>query len=133
MALAGDWATGTDEAELVAQLIATFAPHYSIHLGDVYYVGGGHEVDENFLGINNPNNGYDPCLWPNGSHGSFALNGNHEMYARGYAYFDRMLPRLGPITNGRRTGKKPATSAWKTNTGELSPWIPVTIGSAGRC
>jgi len=61
IALAGDWATGTDEAESVAQLIAAFAPHYSIHLGDVYYVGGGHEVDENFLGINNPNNGYDPA------------------------------------------------------------------------
>jgi hypothetical protein len=106
IALAGDWATGTDEAESVAQLMAAFVPHYSIHLGDVYYVGGRHEVDENFLGINNPNNGYEPCLWPNGSHGSFALNGNHEMYARGYAYFDRMLPRLGPITNGKTHGQK---------------------------
>jgi Calcineurin-like phosphoesterase len=106
IALAGDWATGTDEAESVGQLIAAFAPHYSIHLGDVYYVGGRHEVDENFLGINNPNNGYAPCLWPHGSHGSFALNGNHEMYARGHAYFDRMLPRLGPIANGKAQGQK---------------------------
>jgi len=106
IALAGDWATGTDEAACVAALIDEFAPHYSIHLGDVYYVGSRHEVEEKFLGIDNPNNGYDPCLWPAGSRGSFALNGNHEMYARGYAYFDRMLPRLGLRTDGKPQGQK---------------------------
>jgi hypothetical protein len=104
--LAGDWATGTDEAECVANLMKAFKPHYSIHLGDVYYVGDPHEVDANFLGIKNPWNDYDPCLWPNGSHGGFALNGNHEMYARGYAYFDRMLPKLGPISDGKPRGQK---------------------------
>ena len=36
IALAGDWATGTDEAESVSKLIVSFKPHYSIHLGDVY-------------------------------------------------------------------------------------------------
>jgi len=106
IALAGDWATGTDEAERVAKLIESFHPHYSIHLGDVYYVGAPDEVDENFLGIKNPRNDYAPCLWPNGSHGSFALNGNHEMYARGYAYFDRMLPKLGLISDGKPQRQK---------------------------
>lgn len=106
IALAGDWATGTDEAEHVARTIADYAPHYSIHLGDVYYVGGASEVDENFLGRNNPANGFDPTLWPAGSRGSFALNGNHEMYARGYAYFKRMLPRLGLIERGAARGQK---------------------------
>jgi len=106
IALAGDWATGTDEAALIGQLIAKFKPHYSIHLGDVYYVGGPNEVDENFLGIKSSSNDYDPCLWPNGSRGSFALNGNHEMYARGYAYFDRMLPKLGLISDGKPHGQK---------------------------
>jgi hypothetical protein len=67
IALAGDWATGTDEAESVSKQIISFKPHYSIHLGDVYYVGGPHEVDENFLGIKNPRNSFEPCLWPNGS------------------------------------------------------------------
>jgi hypothetical protein len=33
--------------------------------------------------------------WPRGSRRSFALNGNHEMYARGKAYFDQLLPALG--------------------------------------
>lgn len=105
IAIAGDWATGTDEAECVAKLIEAFRPHYSIHLGDVYYVGGPKEVDENFLGIK-IRNAYDPCLWPKGSEGSFALNGNHEMYARGYAYFDRMLPTLGLMSGGTPLGQK---------------------------
>ena len=30
-----------------------------------------------------------------GSEGAFALNGNHEMYALGYGYFDHILPKLG--------------------------------------
>jgi hypothetical protein len=106
LVLAGDWATGTDEAAIVADLMAKFEPHYSIHLGDVYYVGSRDEVDENFLGINNPSNQYEPCLWPNGSRGSFALNGNHEMYARGYAYFDLMLPTLGLTHGGSTQGQK---------------------------
>ncbi len=106
IALAGDWGTGTDEANCVAESIVSFTPHYSIHLGDVYFVGDPTEVDENFLGINNPNNDFAPCKWPAGSRGSFALNGNHEMYALGFAYFDRMLPQLGLIANGQPLGQK---------------------------
>jgi hypothetical protein len=33
--------------------------------------------------------------WPHGSVGSFALNGNHEMYANGEGYFGLFLPTLG--------------------------------------
>ncbi len=106
IALAGDWGTGTDEAECIAGLIKAFKPHYSIHLGDVYYVGDSDEVDENFLGIKNPDNDYQPCLWPDATHGRFALNGNHEMFARGFAYFDRMLRTLGVKSGGRACGQK---------------------------
>ena len=106
IALAGDWATGTDEAHRVAGVMSAYDPHYSIHLGDVYYVGGPQEVAENFLGINNPGNDYEPCSWPQGSLGSFALNGNHEMYARGVAYFKHMLPNLGLIVNGKPSKQK---------------------------
>jgi hypothetical protein len=105
IALAGDWATGTDEAVAVAKLIAGFQPHYSIHLGDVYYVGDPAAVGENFLGIQNPENHFQPCLWPKGSHGSFALNGNHEMYSLGYSYFSQMLPTLGIVVGGRPRGQ----------------------------
>lgn len=106
LALAGDWGTGTDEAAAIAELMAAFKPHYSIHLGDVYFVGDASEVDENFLGIKNPNNDYDPCCWPKGCNGSFALNGNHEMYARGIAYFERILPALGLNSNGKPAHQK---------------------------
>ena len=75
--------------------IEAWRPHYSIHLGDVYYVGDPAEVGANFLGIPNPRYQFAPCKWPLGSEGAFALNGNHEMYALGYGYFDHILPKLG--------------------------------------
>lgn len=95
LALCGDWGTGTDEAYLVGRRIRETKPHYTIHLGDIYYVGDVEEVRQNFLGARNPKNDYAPCVWPCGSEGAFALLGNHEMYARGQAYFDHMLPALG--------------------------------------
>jgi hypothetical protein len=95
ISVAGDWGTGTDEAEAVANQMIAFKPHYTIHIGDVYYVGDPPEVNENCLGISNSNNNYTPVKWPIGSRGSFALNGNHEMYANGTGYFDVLLPELG--------------------------------------
>jgi predicted phosphodiesterase len=56
-------------------------PDFTIHLGDVYYVGDDNEVRENFLG--EKTSPYAPVRWPMGAKGSFALNGNHEMYADG--------------------------------------------------
>jgi hypothetical protein len=95
ISIAGDWGTGTDEAWCIADLMTRFDPHYTIHLGDVYYVGTDAEIKEHCLGIRNSDNGFDPTKWPIGSVGSFGLNGNHEMYALGYGYFDVFLPRLG--------------------------------------
>jgi hypothetical protein len=40
MSIAGDWGTGTSEAQCVARQMEQFRPHFTIHLGDVYYVGG---------------------------------------------------------------------------------------------
>jgi hypothetical protein len=60
VSVAGDWGTGTDEAEVVADQMVAFNPHFTIHLGDVYYVGDPPEVNENCLGIPNPNNHYTP-------------------------------------------------------------------------
>jgi hypothetical protein len=36
----------------------------------------------------------------------FCLDGNHEMYARGFAYFDRILPALGPMLHGKPCAQK---------------------------
>jgi hypothetical protein len=105
IALCGDWGTGTDEAHDVAQRIKESEPHYTIHLGDIYYVGDGPEVRSNFLGEPNKDTDYEPCLWPSGSKGAFALLGNHEMYARGNAYFELMLPKLGLMGAQRKEQK----------------------------
>ena len=86
ISLAADWGTGTLESQEIAHLMAAFDPHHTIHLGDVYYVGTKKEVRENF---------FSPVAWPLGSLGSFALNGNHEMYARGIGYFTVLLDKLG--------------------------------------
>jgi hypothetical protein len=50
ISIAGDWGTGTDEARIVAAAMETSEADFTIHLGDVYYVGDSNEVRENFLG-----------------------------------------------------------------------------------
>lgn len=101
--LVGDWATGTDEAQKVADCVEQFAPDYTIHLGDVYFVGDESEVKENFLG--EATSPYPPVKWPVGKLGSFALSGNHEMYARGNGYFESILPRIGLRKSGAEWGE----------------------------
>jgi hypothetical protein len=53
-------------------------PDFTIHLGDVYYVGDSNEMRENVLG--EKTSPYTPVKWPMGAKGSFGLNGNREMY-----------------------------------------------------
>src|SRR5262249_2169775 len=50
ISIAGDWGTGTNEAQAVADQMNSFEPHFTIHLGDVYYVGDPPEINENCLG-----------------------------------------------------------------------------------
>jgi hypothetical protein len=50
LSVAGDSGTGTDEAENVICKTVGHNPDYTIHLGDVYYVGDGLELKENCLG-----------------------------------------------------------------------------------
>jgi hypothetical protein len=85
-AIIGDWGTGTEEAARIAALVEKHKPDYTIHLGDVYYVGNKEFILANCCGIRQ-RNGYDPVKWPRGRRGSFAMNGNHEAYARDGAYF----------------------------------------------
>ena len=136
VSMAGDWGTGTNEAQSVARQMVRFQPHFTIHLGDVYYVGDPPSVNENCLGIKNPYNNYDPVTWPVGSIGSFALNGNHEMYANGGGYFDVFLPRLGLRTAGGMTGQQTSffclqNEHWRLiaiDTGYNSIGVPVLSG-----
>jgi hypothetical protein len=81
-------------------------------------VGDPQSVNENCLGIKNPSNNYDPVTWPIGPKGSFALNGNHEMYANGGGYFDVLLPQLGLCdSNGATSGQQTSFFACKIHTG----------------
>jgi hypothetical protein len=93
IAIAGDWGTGTDVAQQVAESMVRDNPELTIHLGDVYYVGMPEEVKENCLGEDT--DAFKGVKWPKGSKGSFALNGNHEMYSGGHGYFENFLPTLG--------------------------------------
>lgn len=94
--LAGDWGTGYwrhgTGAERVAACIAKDRPDYSVHLGDVYYVGKQSEEVSHFV----------DC-WPRGKSGAFALNSNHDMYAGAHAYFESTLAAGGPFDLQRGT------------------------------
>ncbi len=98
---------GTKEAALVAssmmngldltvqqQKATPNLPHYSIHLGDVYYVGLPAEVQHCFLGVK-PHWAQRGVRWPIGQNGSFTIPGNHELYSRGFGYWDYFLPQVG--------------------------------------
>jgi Calcineurin-like phosphoesterase len=102
LSLIGDWGTGTDEAQMVANQVAKAESDFTIHLGDVYYVGDETEVRENFLG--EKTSPYQPVKWPMGTKGSFALCGNHEMYARGVGYYRFILPHMGLREAGSEWG-----------------------------
>jgi len=101
ISVAGDWGTGSDEAQRVAKQMMEWngAPDLTIHLGDVYYVGDPPELEENCLGggAHATRAPQDCVTWPTGILGSFALEGNHEMYANGEAYFREFLPKLGMV------------------------------------
>ena len=94
IAIAADWATGTMESRKIAENIESARPHYTLHLGDVYFMGEESQVEENCLGESK--HGFCGVIWPvKKSLGSFALMGNHEMYSGGHGYFKEFLPRLG--------------------------------------
>lgn len=79
IAIAADWATNTLESIHIAREINKKNPAFTIHLGDTYFVGEPDEIAANFLPIND-------SIWPRGDIGSFAVLGNHEMYARGISF-----------------------------------------------
>ncbi|HEX8085400.1 MAG TPA: metallophosphoesterase [Solirubrobacteraceae bacterium] len=89
--IVGDWGSGVPRAKKVSDQMKAWlaAPDaagvqkHVIHLGDVYYGGEEDEYVENFL---------EPWPVPVGSDvASYTLNGNHDMYAGGQAYFATAL------------------------------------------
>jgi len=100
IALVADWATDTNESDKIGALINSYETDYSIHLGDIYFVGMKDEIAQNFFN--------DNCSWYRGTSGSFSILGNHEMYSRGISYFRDLLPTLGVYSkkNNKYRGQK---------------------------
>ena len=84
--MAADWGSDTPESDFIGEKMKQENGDYTIHLGDVYYVGEPKEVEQNFLSPN--------ASWPKGSSGTLALPGNHEFYSNGNGYFNKLLPRM---------------------------------------
>jgi hypothetical protein len=85
IALVSDWGASNEAAALVAAQIRKAQPDIVIHLGDIYYAGQKNEALAMLKG------------WPLAiaAGNSFALNGNHEMFSGGRAYFETVLPAFG--------------------------------------
>lgn len=90
LVLFSDWGTGMPDAAKVIDQARPYVedPEHEvhvIHLGDTYYSGTEFEAQKHVLD-----------LWPvtsqqSGRIGSWALNGNHDMYSGGYGYFTTTL------------------------------------------
>jgi hypothetical protein len=88
--LVGDWGSGLPRALHVRDQMAKAlsetpdgVERHAIHLGDVYYSGTESEYQERFL---------TPWMTAAGDGSrSYALNGNHDMYSGGFAYFEKCL------------------------------------------
>lgn len=95
-----DWATGEPEALEVLRQVKNHKPHVVIHLGDIYYAGTEHEVQNYF---------YQPwtdILQPEHSGVlSLALPGNHDLYAGGEPFY-KLIDQLAEL-NG--IADKPAS------------------------
>lgn len=90
----GDWGTGLPLAQRITKQIRQQIDtadgkrqQHVVHLGDVYYVGESDEYSERVLASG---------MWPvlgreKDKIGSWSLNGNHDMYAGGHGYFDKLL------------------------------------------
>ena len=98
IAICSDWATDTAESVAIAKQMGTHDPDFTIHVGDTYYVGSPEETRSNFTD--------STSAWVRGKRGSFALLGNHEMYARGVAFFKYLLKTLG-IKGQQRALRRP--------------------------
>jgi Calcineurin-like phosphoesterase len=85
IAVIGDWGTNLYGAPVSAASIKKVGDYEMLlHLGDIYYSGTDKETKDRFLDV-----------WPTGGGKvSRALNGNHEMYSGGYAYFGAILPKF---------------------------------------
>jgi hypothetical protein len=129
-AVMGDWGTGLYGAPQCARSISGASTAYNLilHLGDVYYAGTDGEVQQRMLDI-----------WPSVPGAmSRALNGNHEMYSGGQAYYKKALPMFGQAASYFALqndywvliGLDSAYRDYDLHPNQV-PWLRKIIGSAG--
>ena len=96
IALLADWGGDNSAARHIASIVKRQQPSLAIHLGDIYY-GGVKTECETFLQLwpLQTNSQYPEIGVPLGT--SYALNGNHEMYSGGEAYFNIVLKAFGQL------------------------------------
>jgi hypothetical protein len=94
MVLLADWGGDNDPAKKIASEVRGQAPDFVIHLGDIYYGGTKHEC-ELFLDVWPMRVNMQDPESPLQPRGSYALNGNHEMYSGGEFYFNTVLTAFG--------------------------------------
>lgn len=83
----GDFGTAKPRAIRVAQAIRAANPDHVIHLGDIYPSGTPELARRHFVDVWRAHGPQNARYW--------ALNGNHEMAAKGIGYFDVVLPFCG--------------------------------------
>ncbi len=91
VALLADWGGDNDAAKRVADVTRKQNPDIAIHLGDIYY-GGTERECKQFLNLWPIRDTKDDQNSPIHTDGSWALNGNHEMYCGGEYFFKTVLP-----------------------------------------
>ena len=103
VALIGDWATGTEDAERLLRQVARQKPDMIFHLGDVYYSGTEREVGDHVLEVCNQVLGKDQ-----GRIALYNLSGNHDMYSGGVPYYD-LIKKLNPSPLSKPEQAQPAS------------------------
>jgi hypothetical protein len=101
LVVVGDWGTGLAGAQAVGREMAAKVAEakergrevHVLHLGDVYYSGWKEEYKARFMP-------YWPVRSTAEGVGSWALNGNHDMYSGGKGYFGFLLK--DPLFAGHR-------------------------------
>src|SRR4051794_3967042 len=141
--LVGDWGTGLPRARAVATYMreevadarAEGREAHVVHLGDVYYSGDVVEYDRRMLADG---------LWPVSAEDaaagvtSWSLNGNHDMYSGGWAYFDHLLAQerfaAQRSPDGRGTSFFRITSPSWDLVGLDTSWDkdPLSLGDTGE-
>ena len=129
IAVLSDWGTNLYGAPVSAASIAREGGYeLLLHLGDIYYSGTPTEARERFL-----------AAWPTrAARLSRSLNGNHEMYSGGFAYYDEILPSFDQRssyfalqnTNWLLVGLDTAHTDHAID-GHQAAWLNATVAAAG--